>query len=90
MPHRGRARLRRAAPLVKARESRDQRLEDGLALHARFGELLDVIAGVHVNTDDVQVDVDGINSQTQLQVRPARLHEIIARATAILGRYPDG
>jgi hypothetical protein len=41
-----------------------------------------------VNANDVQVDVDGIDSQTQFQVRAARLHEIIARATAILGELP--
>jgi hypothetical protein len=73
----------------EAADRNEHAFEEHLALRARLGNVLDVVAGVHVTADEAEVDVHGIETDTQLQVRPANLHEIIDRAAAILDRDPE-
>jgi hypothetical protein len=63
--------------------------EEHLALRAMLGNVLDVIAGIHVNADELEADVRGIEADMQLQVRPANLDEVVDRAAAILEPDPE-
>jgi hypothetical protein len=60
--------------------------DEQLAFHARLGNVLDVVVGVHANADDADVDVRGIEAHTELRMRPTDLEALVARAAALLER----
>jgi hypothetical protein len=77
---------RRDATRPRAAEPNDPALEEHLALRAKLGTVLDVIAGVHANAEDAELDVKGIDAQTHVRVRPADLCAIVDRAAAVFDR----
>jgi hypothetical protein len=81
---------RRNATRPRAAEPNDPALEEQLALRAKLGTVLDVIAGVHANADDAGLDLRGVAARTQLRVRPAELRALVDRAAAVLDRDSAG
>jgi hypothetical protein len=77
---------RRDATQPRAAEPHDPALEEQLALRAKLGTVLDVIAGVHANADDAELDLRGVAARTQLRVRPTELRALVDRAAAVLDR----
>jgi hypothetical protein len=57
-----------------------------LAFHARLGNVLDVLVGIHANVDEAELDVRGIEAHTKLRMRPTDLEALLARAAALLER----
>jgi hypothetical protein len=66
-----------------------EKLEAHLALRAKLGNLLQVVAGVHCSLGKVEVDIKGVEVQAQLTVRLEQLYEILDRALTTLDRNPQ-
>jgi hypothetical protein len=76
----------RHKPQPEASARIDHSLEEHLALRARLGNVLDVIAGIHVNAKEMEADVRGIQANTRLLLRSGNLLELIDRAKTSLDR----
>jgi hypothetical protein len=66
-----------------------EQLEAHLALRAKLGNLLQVVAGVHCSLGKVEVDIKGVEVQAKLTVRLEQLYEILDRALTTLDRNPQ-
>jgi hypothetical protein len=82
------ARGDRASPSVRAAaaDPGGSTPPEQLAFHARLGNVLDVLVGVHANVDEAELDVRGIEASTKLRMRPTDLEALLARAAALLER----
>jgi hypothetical protein len=78
----------RASPSVRAAaaDPGGSTPAEQLAFHARLGNVLDVLVGVHANADEAELDVRGIEAHTKLRMRPTDLESLLARAAALLER----
>jgi hypothetical protein len=65
-----------------------ERLEASLALRARLANLLQVVAGVDVESAGVGIDLKGVEADAYLRVRLENLHGILARTLTTLD--PNG
>lgn len=84
----GKGRVASGGDRTPARGNADprDRPEEQLAFHARLGNVLDVLVGVHAHADGAELDVQGIDAHTELRMRPTDLEALVARAAALLER----
>ena len=66
-----------------------EQLDAHLALRAKLGDLLQVVAGVHVSLGKVEVDITGVEVEACMNVRLEQLYEILDRALTTLDRNPQ-
>jgi hypothetical protein len=66
-----------------------EKLEAQLALFAKVGDLLQVMAGVHVSLGKVEVDIKGVEVEAKMTVRLEQLYDILDRALTTLDRNPQ-
>lgn len=66
-----------------------ERLEAHLALRAKLANLLQVVAGVHVNVGKVEIDIKGVEAEARVKVRLENLYDILDRALTTLDRNPQ-
>src|SRR4029453_2271815 len=66
-----------------------EQLEGNLALRGKLGNLLQVVAGVHVHLGKVEVDISGVEAEALLKVRLENLYDILDRALTTLDRNPE-
>jgi hypothetical protein len=64
-------------------------LDAHLALRAKLGDLLQVMAGVHVSLGKVEVDIKGVEVEAKMNVRLEQLYDILDRALTTLDRNPE-
>jgi hypothetical protein len=66
-----------------------EKLDAQLSLFAKVGDLLQVMAGVHVSLGKVEVDIKGVEVEAKMTVRLEQLYDILDRAFATLDRNPE-
>jgi hypothetical protein len=64
-------------------------LEAHLSLRAKIANLVQILAGVHVNLGKVELDIRGVDAEAMLKVRLENLYDILDRVMTTFDRNPE-
>src|SRR5215217_8184726 len=63
-------------------------LDAHLSLRTKLGNLVQLVAGVHVHCGKVELDIKGVDAEAMLKVRLENLYDILDRALTTIDRNP--
>jgi hypothetical protein len=66
-----------------------ERLEAHLALRTQVGNLLQLLAGVHIGVDKVKVDIEDVDASAELKVRLQNTYNILDRTLTTIDENPE-
>jgi hypothetical protein len=64
-------------------------LDAHLSLRTKLGNLLQLVAGVHVHLGKVELDIKGVDAEAVLKVRLENLYDILDRAVTTIDNNPQ-